>query len=342
MSIKTRKTDHIKISLRRDVSSKIQSGFERMRFLHQALPEISLADVDTHAELWGKRLTIPLLISSMTGGTNQAERINKNLAIAAQETGIGLALGSMRIALERPELARTFKVRMVAPDILLFANLGAVQLNKGYTVEHCKRLVGLVEADGLILHLNPLHEALQPDGDTDFRGLLKKIEHICKGLDTPVIVKEVGWGISEKAARLLISAGVKAIDVGGAGGTSWSQVEMFRQRNDSGRRVASAFGNWGIPTVDSLRMAKRAASKIILIASGGLANGIDLAKSIAVGATMGGMAIKFLKPASKSSQDVVEEIKVIEQQLRITMFASGVKDLKQLSGIELIYANDEK
>ncbi len=341
MSIKTRKTDHIKISLRKDVSSKIQSGFERIRFLHQALPEISLNEVDTHVELWGKRLAIPLLISSMTGGTSQAEKINKNLAISAQETGIGFALGSMRIALERPDLARTFKVRMVAPNILLFANLGAVQLNKGYTVEHCKRLVDLVEADGLILHLNPLHEALQPEGDTDFHGLLKKIEHICKNLDTPVIIKEVGWGISEKAARLLISAGVRAIDVGGAGGTSWSQVEMFRQRIDRERRVTSAFNTWGIPTIDSLRMVKRAAPQVVLIASGGLKNGIDLAKSIAMGATIGGMAIKFLKPASRSTKDVVEEIRVIEKQLRITMFASGVKDLKQLSGLDLIHENYE-
>ncbi len=342
MSIKSRKSDHILISLKKNVVSGVDSGFAKYRFLHQALPEISLDKVNTQLILWGKRLSIPLMISSMTGGTLQAEKINHHLAIAAQETGIGLALGSMRIALEIPDLAKTFKVRSVAPHILLFANLGAVQLNRTYNVEHCKRLVDMVAADGLILHLNPLHEALQPGGDTNFSDILKKIELICKQLNVPVIAKEVGWGISTKVAKQLASAGVSAIDIAGAGGTSWSKVEMFRLKNENERRVATAFDDWGIPTTQSLLMVKKAAPRTVIIASGGLMNGIDLAKCIAMGAKIGGMARAFLKPATISAQKVIDEIRIIEKQLRVAMFAAGIKGLEQLSTTELIEENGTK
>ncbi|MFN3929561.1 MAG: type 2 isopentenyl-diphosphate Delta-isomerase, partial [Thermoflexus sp.] len=225
--ISQRKADHIRINLEEDVSfGQLTTGFERLRFVHRALPELDLQEVDLSTTFFGKTLKAPLLISSMTGGTEEAGRINRNLAEAAQARGIAMGLGSMRAALERPELLPTFQVRRYAPDILLFANLGAVQLNYGYTVDHCRRAVELVKADALILHLNPLQEALQPEGDTNFAGLLRKIEAVCKALPVPVVVKEVGWGISEEVARLLADAGVAAIDVAGAGGTSWSQVEM--------------------------------------------------------------------------------------------------------------------
>jgi isopentenyl-diphosphate delta-isomerase len=318
MSIRSRKADHIFISLRKEVISRVKTGFDDIHFLHRGLPEISLAEVDTHCEMWGKTLSLPLLISSMTGGTTQ---------------------GSMRIALEIPELAKTFDIRSVAPDILLLANIGAAQLNKGYSLEHCRRLVDMVAADGLILHLNPLHEALQPDGDTDFRLLLRKIELICRGLKVPVIAKEVGWGISADVARKLVNAGIQAIDVAGAGGTSWSKVEMYRLKRESDRRVAAAFDDWGIPTVESIRMVKNALPNTVIIASGGIVTGIDIAKSIAMGARMAAMARPFLKPATKSTEKIFNEIRIIEKQLRIAMFAAGIKNVKQLSKATLLDKN---
>jgi len=234
----SRKADHIRINLTKNVQSALSNGLERFHFPHQALPEINLDEIDTKTELFGKRLAAPLLISSMTGGTKEAGSINRALAEAAQSAGIAMALGSMRPALESPALAATFHVRSLAPSILLLANLGAVQLNYGYTVDHCRRAVELAEADALILHLNPLQEALQPEGNTRFAGLLKKIETVCRALSVPVVVKEVGWGIGAETARQLAAAGVAAIDVAGAGGTSWSQVEKFRARNRDGVKLA--------------------------------------------------------------------------------------------------------
>ena len=237
----SRKADHIRINLEEEVRSGLTTGLQRYHFVHQALPELDLADVDLSLTVFEKMLRAPLLISSMTGGTGQARQINQALATAAQETGIAMGLGSQRAAIEQPDLAATFRVRQVAPDILLFANLGAVQLNYGYGVEQCQMAVDMIEADALILHLNALQEAVQPEGDTDFSGLLQKIETVCRSLSVPVIAKEVGWGISKRAARQLAEAGVAAIDVAGAGGTSWTQVEMHRAKNESEARLAAAF-----------------------------------------------------------------------------------------------------
>ena len=200
-----RKSDHIRINLQEDVNFKhISTGFERYRFVHCALPGFSLEDVDISTKLLGKRLAAPLLISSMTGGTPEASAINQRLAEAAQAAGVGMGLGSQRAAIEDPALVDTYRVRHVAPDILLMANLGAVQLNYGYGPDECRRAVEMVEADALILHLNPLQEALQPEGETRFAGLLSKIEPVCRVLEVPVVAKEVGWGFSERAARQLI------------------------------------------------------------------------------------------------------------------------------------------
>src|SRR5512135_1587530 len=213
MTIENRKADHILINLDEDVGfDRLTVGFEHYRFIHQALPELNLKAVDLSTRLFGKTLKAPLLISSMTGGTEQALQINLNLAKAAQQYGVAMGLGSQRAGLVRPETARTFKVRSVAPDILLFANLGAVQFNYGYGVDECKRAVDMIEADALVLHLNALQEAVQPEGQGHFAGLLAKIELVCRGLTVPVIAKEVGWGISTRAAVQLASAGVAAID----------------------------------------------------------------------------------------------------------------------------------
>ena len=243
--LSSRKADHIRINLEQDVKSAVTNGLESYHFSHEALPDLNFEDIDLTQRIFGKSVAAPILISSMTGGTPEAEKINLVLATAAQATGIAMGLGSQRAAIEHPELSRTFQVRRVAPDILLFANIGAVQLNYKYSVDQCRRAVDMIEADGLILHLNPLQEALQPEGDTRFKGLLKKIEHVCRNVGVPVIAKEVGWGISETTARRLAEAGVAGIDVAGAGGTSWSQVEMYRIQDPNLARVAACVSRLG-------------------------------------------------------------------------------------------------
>jgi isopentenyl-diphosphate delta-isomerase len=335
--IEGRKADHIRINLDEDVGfDRLTVGFENYRFIHQALPELDLSAVDLTTRLFHKPLKAPLLISSMTGGTEQARQINLNLAAAAQHYGVAMGLGSQRAGIVRPETQATFKVRHVAPDILLFANIGAVQFNYDFDVEHCYEAVEMIEADALILHLNPLQEAVQPEGDVNFAGLAKKIEEVVKKLTVPVIAKEVGWGISEQAARLLAEAGVAAIDVAGSGGTSWSQVELFRAPDDLHRRVAAAFRDWGIPTVDSIQMVKRAAPDMPIIASGGVRSGIDIAKAIALGAEIGGMAGPFLKAATISVDAVAETLEETIRVLRIAMFAAGAGDIQALKRTPLI------
>ena len=326
-----RKSDHIRINLQEDVEFKhISTGFERYRFVHCALPGCDLEDVDTATTLLGKRMAAPLLISSMTGGTPEARAINQRLAEAAQAAGIGMGLGSQRAAIEDPALEDTFRVRHVAPDILLLANLGAVQLNYGYGPEHCRRAVEMVEADALILHLNPLQEALQPEGETRFAGLLSRIEAVCRALEVPVVVKEVGWGVSEQVARQLADAGVAAIDVAGSGGSSWSQVEMHRATTEQQRQVAAAFADWGIPTAESLLLARRGAPALPVIASGGIRDGIQIAKAVALGATACGVAGPFLRAASQPTAAVTELIAVLVTQLRVAMFAAGAADVPAL------------
>ena len=332
-----RKSDHIRINLQEDVDFKhVSTGFERYRFVHCALPGFNLEDVDTSTPLLGKRLAAPLLISSMTGGTPEASAINERLAEAAQAAGIGMGLGSQRAAIEDPTLAETFRVRHVAPDILLLANLGAVQLNYGYGLDECRRAVEMVAADALILHLNPLQEALQPEGETRFAGLLPKIEAVCRALEVPVIAKEVGWGLSEQVARQLADAGVTALDVAGAGGSSWSQVEMHRATTEQGRQVAAAFADWGIPTAESLLMARRGAPGLPIIASGGIRDGIQITKAIALGATACGVAGPFLRAASRSTTAVAELIAVLVTKLRVAMFAAGAIDVQALQRTPLI------
>jgi len=279
-----RKADHIKINLEKDVRSALTTGLENYHFTHEALPELDLDRVDTSLGLFGKRLAAPILISSMTGGTADAEVINIRLAEAAQDMKIAMGVGSQRAAIEHPEQAKTFQVRRAAPDILLFANLGAIQLNHGYGIDECRRAVDMIEADALILHLNPLQEAVQDAGDTNFAGLAKKIEDVCKQIKVPVIAKEVGWGISERTARVLADCGVSAIDVAGAGGTSWSQVEMHRAPDEFARQLAATFVDWGIPTADSILNVKKVLPEMMVFASGGLKDGLDIAKCVALGA----------------------------------------------------------
>lgn len=331
-----RKADHIRVNLEEDVASGLTTGLESLRFEHNPLPELDLAEVTSELGFLGRQLGAPLLISSMTGGTDRAAAINRNLASAAQERRIAMGLGSQRVAIEDPSRSESFAVRSLAPDVLLFANLGAVQLNYGYGLEQAQRAVDMVEADALVLHFNALQEALQPEGDVDFGGLLPKIESLCADLSVPVIAKEVGWGISLAAAQRLIAVGVTAIDVAGAGGTSWSQVEMHRAENPAQAALAAEFVSWGNPTAQTVREIRQALPEVPLIASGGLRGGIDIAKCIALGGDLGGMAGPFLRAAADSAEAVIELIDHTTQVIRICMFATGSADLKALRKARLV------
>ena len=333
--ISKRKSEHIQINLEKDVRSNLTTGLEHYRFDHQALPEIDLEEIDLSVDFLGKKLLSPLLISSMTGGTPEALNINRNLAIAAESMGVAMGVGSQRAAIEDDGLSSSFRIRKFAPNTLLFANLGAVQLNYGYGVPECQKTIDMLEADGLILHLNPLQEAVQPNGNTHFSGLLGKIEAICNHISVPVIVKEVGWGISARVARQLVDAGVAAIDVAGAGGTSWSQVEMYRTEDERQAKLASTFSDWGIPTSESIMNVKESAPDVGIIASGGIRTGIDVAKSIALGADIAGIAGPFLKVAVRSLDETIASIEDINMELRVTMFVVGAKDINTLSKIDL-------
>ncbi len=334
--IETRKSDHIKINLEQDVRSGLTSGLEHYHFGHEALPELDLDAITTTLSLFGKKLAAPILISSMTGGTEQAGVINQRLAEAARECNVAMGVGSQRAAMEDKQQVPTYSItRKVAPDILLFANLGAVQLNYGFGLDECRRAVDMLQADALFLHLNPLQEAVQAGGDTNFAGLAKKIAGISQNLGVPVIVKEVGWGISERTARILAECGVAAIDVAGAGGTSWSQVEMHRAADDFTRQLAASFVGWGIPTANSILNVRKAAPGMTIFASGGLKDGMDIAKCLALGATLGGFAGQFLKAAAISTEKVAELIRLTRQQIKVSMFGTAAADLNALRYTEL-------
>ena len=331
-----RKQDHLRIVMGESVASASSTGLERYRLLHCALPELDLAQVDLRTTFLGRRLAAPILISGMTGGVERGAEINTRLAAAAQAHGCAMGVGSQRVALEQPELERMFAVRDVAPDIPLFANFGAAQLNTGYGLEQARRAVEMIDADAFVLHLNPLQEALQAQGNTDWRGLLSRIAELCSGLDVPVIVKEVGWGISGPVARQLVDAGVAAIDVGGAGGTSWSEVERHRAPTELLRRVSSTFVGWGIPTAEAVQMVRRSLPDIPLIASGGLRTGIDAAVAIALGADLAGFAAPLLRAAAESESGAYDLLSALLLELRVSMFATGVADVEQLRHADMI------
>lgn len=330
-TVSNRKIEHLRINIEENVQFvDVSTGLEQYRFVHRALPELDLAEVDSALSLFGKTLRAPILVSSMTGGAAEAERINRNLAAAAQECGIAMGLGSQRAALADPTLVRTYRVRDVAPDILLFANLGAIQLNYGYGIDECRRAVEMADADALILHLNPIQEAVQDHGNTNWKGLLPKIETVCRALDKPVIIKEVGFGISAETARMLRDAEASAIDVADAGGTSWAAVESRRAPNAELRQLAETFWDWGIPTAVSLVETRRAAPELPLFASGGIRNGIEIAKCVALGATLVGLASPLLKLANISTETTIGGIHELVAQLRVAMFGIGAPNLTSL------------
>ena len=324
MSTVQRKAEHIRICLESDVQFKTQgSGFDRYQFTHSCLPELDYHDIDLTTKLLGKQLGAPILISSMTGGTQQAKEINYRLAEVAQESKLAMGVGSQRVAIEKPDVADTFQVRKIAPDILLLANIGAVQLNYRYGIAECVRAVELLEADALILHLNPLQECIQPHGDTNFKGLLDRIATVCQQLSVPVIVKEVGNGISASTAQQLIAAGVSGIDVAGAGGTSWAKVESERAQTALQRRLGQTFGDWGMPTTECITTIRQIAPTLPLIASGGVRNGLDIAKAIALGADVAGLALPFLQAADTSTAAVTELVQILMAEIQTVLFCTG-------------------
>ena len=326
-----RKREHLDVALNNDLEfDGVATGLDDYWFVHQALPEVDLVSIDVSTSLLGKTLQAPLLISPMVGGIEASSRINRNLAQTAQTLGVAMGVGSQRCAIEEPELAYTYEVRDIAPDILLFANLGAVQLNYGYDVSECQRAVDMIGADGLVLHLNPLQEALQEGGDTRFAGILGRIKDICHGLKVPVIVKEVGYGISENAARRLAEAGVSGIDVAGAGGTTWSEMERHRANSRRAESIAAAFRSWGIPTAETIQMARRGATSQLIVASGGIRSGVDVAKAIALGADVAGIAMPLLTAADDSAEATIALLQQVIDELRISMFCVGASNIEAL------------
>ncbi|HEY4441401.1 MAG TPA: type 2 isopentenyl-diphosphate Delta-isomerase [Candidatus Elarobacter sp.] len=329
-STEQRKSRHLDVCLNDDVASRLDAGWSAVRLRHEALPEIALADVDVSTTFLGRPLRAPLIISSMTGGTQRAAEINRRLARGAEAAGIALALGSGRAMLEDPALRTTFDVRRVAPRVVLFANLGAVQLNYGVTIADARRLVDELRADGLYLHLNPLQEALQREGDTNFRSLAPKIAQLCAALDVPVIAKSVGSGIAPSTAARLVECGVAAIDVAGAGGTSWALVEGRRSGDATRERIAEAFGDWGYATPRATAALRTALPGVPLVASGGIRDGVQVAKALAVGADLAGLALPFLRAADESDAAVAALIDELITALRIATFASGARTVAEL------------
>lgn len=326
--IRKRKAEHVQIVAKDPSMDRRKFYFDEIRLTHCALPEIALKDVDPSVEFLGKRLSFPLMISSMTGGVNdQLTTINRNLAEAAEAEGIAMGVGSQRILFSEPSARASFDLRGVAPSALLFANLGAVQLNYGMTLDQVRSAIDVLKADALILHLNPLQEAVQPGGDTDFSGLLDKIGALISRLNIPVIVKEVGAGISMADAGRLIEAGATIIDVAGAGGTSWSRIEGARCDDPA---FGELFQDWGVPTPQVLKQFF--ALDVPVIASGGVRTGIDLAKAMILGASLCGMARPFLSPAMESAEAVRAVIQRVKKEFVTAMFLLGAVHVDEIQG----------
>lgn len=332
LGINKRKTEHIRLCLNDNVEGVNKTtGLEGISFIHNALPEIDFKDIQLDTTFLGKKITAPFLVSSMTGGSELAEEINVNLAKAAEQKGWAIGLGSTRALLESDAHKDSFLVRKYAPTAPLIANIGAVQFNYGYGAEECQRIVDLTEADSIYLHLNCLQELTQDEGDTNFHDLLPKIEDVCKKLTVPVGVKEVGFGIDGTVARRLYDAGVAYIDVSGAGGTSWSQVEKLRSKDPLRKAAAEAFNNWGIPTKDCIvSVRSELGSAVPVIASGGMKTGVDAAKALTIGADVVGFARTLLQAATESTEAVIQVMEQIELELKMAMFGIGVKTIDEL------------
>jgi len=330
VSTDRRKLDHIRICLSEEVEAG-SSGFEDVVLIHSALPEVDLEKVELKTRFLGRRISMPVFIAAMTGGHEEARRINENLALAAQELGIPLGVGSQRAALEDKSLAETFAVaRESAPEAFLIANLGAVQFAGGYTVREAERAIEMIQADAIALHLNALQEACQREGDTNFEGVLNGIAELCDALDVPVIVKETGAGIAAEEARQLQEAGVSAIDVGGLGGTSFALVESYR-----GGEPGRCFAAWGVPTAVSV-VECASSVDVPVYATGGIRSGVDVAKAIALGASACGVALPLLREAARGSEAVLTWLRRLERELRVAAFLTGSRSVEELSRARVV------
>lgn len=331
VEINRRKTEHIKLCLTDAVEGVNKTtGLEGIEFIHHALPEINFNKINLKTSFLNKQLNAPFLVSSMTGGSKLAEDINVNLALASEEKGWAIGLGSTRALLESDAYEDSFLIRKHAPSIPLIANLGAVQLNYGYGVAESKKIVEMTEADSLVLHLNSLQEVVQDEGDLNFEKLLPKIEKLCKNLKVPVGVKEVGFGIDGTVAKQLHDVGIAYIDVAGAGGTSWSQVEKLRSNDPLRKAAAEAFNSWGIPTKDCIVSVRSKLPNVPLVASGGMKTGLDAAKAITIGADIIGFARTLLQAATESVEEVIQTMDQIELEIKMAMFGIGAIDLEAL------------
>ncbi|WP_456369917.1 type 2 isopentenyl-diphosphate Delta-isomerase [Geoglobus sp.] len=326
MTTSNRKLDHINICLNESVESSY-TGFEDVMFIHNSLPEVNYDSVDLQVEFFGKKLNAPFLIASMTGGHPDTYEINRNLAIAVENAGIGMGVGSQRAGIEDESVADTFSVvREHAPNAFIYANIGLPQIiEKG--VEYAERAVEMIDADAIAIHLNFLQEIVQPEGDTNASGGYAAIREVASELKVPVIVKETGAGISREVAFSMREAGVKAIDVGGKGGTSWSGVEVYRINDGLKREVAQDFWDWGIPTAFSVIDCH---DVLPVIATGGIRSGIDAAKAIALGAKIASSALPFLRPAMKGPEDVERKIAYFIEGLKKTLFLTGCSHVYDL------------
>jgi len=333
--LRTRKSEHIKIVLSKETepnhfSELVRSPFSKYKLPYKALPEINLCDVNTSVKFLGYKLSFPFLISSMTGGPELGQRINTNLAKASERSGCALALGSMRVILKDKTAIKTFNVKKYCPNIPLIANMGLVQLNYGYGADEINYIIDSINADAIFLHVNPLQESIQPEGDTNFKDLIPKLEKIISKVKRPILIKEVGTGIDKKTAKALFDIGIKWVDVSGAGGTSWSMVESYRRNDDMG----FSFNEFGIPT-DKAIIGASSIKGLNVIAGGGIRSGVDIAKAISLGAKIVTSAKPFLKPAIKSEKAVYDLLEKWKKQLQISMFVTGTNSLKELSKIKL-------
>jgi isopentenyl-diphosphate delta-isomerase len=325
-----RKDSHLSICLEEDISFSA-NGFSKFQFEHDALPELDYSRIDLSVALLGKRLSAPLIIGAMTGGTERTGEINRRLALAAEHCQVGFALGSQRKMLEDKKAIKSYQVRDFAPKLpLVFGNLGAVQLNYGVKASQIRELIDQVGCDAFNFHLNPLQEAIQPEGNRNFAGLISKLIETIPELQVPVFLKEVGAGISLRTARKMKSIPFHGIETAGAGGTSWSKIEALRTQNPQAAKTGILFAEWGTPTAESVLHCRSEFPDRIVIASGGIRNGIEIAKAIALGADAAATALPILKAAEQSVEQAIEAIETLKTELKTAMFVTGMGSIQEL------------